>query len=322
MAKNLKNKAVSQPIFFSPRIAIFPFETQNPKCSLSKKAGEYPVKWLNLNNLSRKASEHKLKTPKFSINALKVSSPLSPKPQQLLQNDSFFDSRAFINIQTMKPQKFTKKFAKTEFFRPQTSCKAIFQEEKPFPLKTPLPSPRVNQFDFSCLNKNCKNLSSHVNNNVFPKRPAVKSREFEEEVAFRPFTAKVPAEKPVLNPNQQSFHKKIENWVILQEIRRIREFKSLNLRVAKNKKSNSLGLITPNCEIREKPKIEKNPLNTKQRNLALKETPSQNDGKYATFHFKGNGITRETDQFFGKGEGINPWLISSDSFNDSALPKT
>ena len=287
----------------------------------SKKTGDNPIKWLNLNNLTRKTSEHKLKTPKFSINNHKVTVPISPpaKPLQLLQNDSFFDSRTFINIQTMKPQNFTKKFARTEFFRPQTSGKMIFQGEKPPSLKNTITSPKVNQFDFSCLNKHCKNFSSHVNNNVFPKRSAVKIKEFDEEVPFRPFSAKISTEKPILNPNQQNFHKKIENWVVLQEMRRIREFKSLNLRVIKNKKSNSVGLITPNCETKEKPfKIEKN----SERNDVLREKPCKNDEKYRTFHFNGNGINRENDLFSGKGEGINPWLISSDSFNDSALPKT
>ena len=325
MAKNIKNKSVSQPIFFSPRIAIFPFENHDQKFNMSKKTGDNPVKWLNLNNLPRKASEHKIiRSPKFSINVQKLNTPLSPQPNplQLLQNDSFFDSRTFINIQTLKPQTFTKKFARTEFFRPQTSGKTIFHRGNPASLKNTVTSPRINQFDFSCLNKNCKNFSSHVNNNVFPKGTTVKSKEFEEEVPFRPFSAKISTEKPILNPNQQSFHKKIENWVILQEMRKIREFKSLNLRVIKNKKSNSVGLITPNCETKEKPiKMQKNSENT-QRNEVLRENARKNDEKYRTFHFNGSGINRENDAIFGKGEGINPWLISSDSFNDSALPKT
>jgi len=323
MAKSQKKKANLKQIYFSPKITIFPFESPENPLKVERKTVENRLKWLDFNDFQRKTVGNIEKKPQNSINLKRVCLKSAKSPLKSLITDSFFDSRVFINIQTIHPQQFIKKYDKFELYRSQSAKKPLFQEQKPdISKKKTENSLKLGEFDFGRLNKDFKTWkSSYISQGIFPKRAFLKKNDEENEL-FKPFSREItPISKEKIRPlglNHQNLNKNVENWLLMKEIEKIREFKALKLGVFKTKKSNSLGLInqiSPDSGNRIKA-------------IEIKEKSEKNEEKCKTFHFNvkrldEKRVFKEKDQekVLIKGDSLTPWINASDSFNESGIEK-
>ena len=244
-----------------------------------------------------------------------------PKTDPTKSPLSFLDTKLLINIKSLRPQDFIKKFEKKiERIRPFTAFSSHYSQiKKPFISMKKDEIVKSNEFDFANLNKPpIKNTINYLPTGFLPKREKLNRVQsptydgniinFQENIALETNLGRKVREMRVYEEYQKKYE---ENFII-----KTKKSNSLALFSAKDYKVGSLrGMIRSNKmsadgtsrKNSERIKIHKNQWNE---NIEKNQKNKENHGNIKSSNQK----NEEKYDFIG--ESLNPWLNNTDSFND------